>query len=216
MPAQQPKAFQLFGIISHEGAPRAFVEGALVVPYRDLGAVVSESAYLRLRASADRVAAYRRVVEDVFASRNILPAPFGTVFRSRDTLMRWFELHYFTLLDALAFIEDRVVARVRVSANGQPDDVKPAEPEKVLDVEASAQESFRVLRRHAVASLATAAHANPADKRPIVGASFLIERERWPQFADIVKEETKRMPALRIEQSGPWPPYDFIRMEFGG
>src|SRR5262245_3448544 len=115
MAAPPPKSYQLFGIISLDGAPPSFGEGTSVLAFRDLGAVIVESPYLRLRASGDRIAAYRRIVEGVFSTRSILPAPFGTVFRTRDTLLRWLEVHYFTLLDALTFIEDRVMARVRVT-----------------------------------------------------------------------------------------------------
>ena len=40
---------------------------------------------------------YRRVLEEVQASTAVLPAPPGTVFSTRDSLLRWLELHYFTL-----------------------------------------------------------------------------------------------------------------------
>jgi len=30
-----------------------------------------------------------------------------------------------------------------------------------------------------------------------------------------VREERLRLPELAIEQSGPWPPYDFVRLQFG-
>jgi hypothetical protein len=213
MAAPPPKAYQLFGIISLHGAPQSFGEGTSVVPFRDLGAIVAESPYLRLRASTDRIVLYRRVVEAVFGTRTILPAPFGTVFRSRDGLIRWLELHYFTLLDALGFIEDRVMTRVKVSSDDQPSQDASAPNEKAVELEQSVAESFRVLRRHAIATIPL---SHNADHAGALGASFLIERERWSQFADVVKEETKRLPALHVEQSGPWPPYDFVRMEFGG
>ena len=31
-----------------------------------------------------------------------------------------------------------------------------------------------------------------------------------------VKEEQKRLPDLRFEQTGPWPPYDFVRLDLDG
>ena len=46
-------------------------------------------------------------------------------------------------------------------------------------------------------------------------ASFLVERERWDVFNDIVREEQKRLREMRVECTGPWPPYDFVRMQFG-
>jgi hypothetical protein len=93
---------------------------------------------------------------------------------------------------------------------------------RVVDVQASAMESFRVLRRHAVASVPVAqpigdgpgAGRGGADAE-MVAASFLVERDRWSLFADVVAEEGKRFPDLRVECTGPWPPYDFVRMQFG-
>src|SRR4029078_8919378 len=74
-------------------------------------------------------------------------------------------------------------------------------------------DSFRVLRRHAVASLVMSNHAGSS--APSARASFLIERERWDVFNDIVKEEQKRLREMHVECTGPWPPYDFVRMQFG-
>jgi hypothetical protein len=213
-------AIQLFGVVAvdggHHGVSRFAdgAEGVSVVPFRDVGALVASAPYVRLKASEDRVRQYRHVVEGAFSNRTILPAPFGTVFRSEADLARWLELHYFTLVDALAYVEDRVMARVRLEPMRLPSIADTDEISmKVADLETSAAESFRLLRRHAVASI-------PAPPSPSAGpaaeASFLVERDRWGTFGDVVKEESKRFPELRIEQTGPWPPYDFVRMEFGG
>jgi hypothetical protein len=52
------------------------------------------------------------VLDALFAERTVLPAPPGTVFRGRDALAEWLELHYFTLVEALNFVDGRAVARV--------------------------------------------------------------------------------------------------------
>jgi hypothetical protein len=54
-----------------------------------------------------------------------------------------------------------------------------------------------------------------AEAAPAARASFLIERERWDVFCDIVREEQKRLREMHVECTGPWPPYDFVRMQFG-
>jgi hypothetical protein len=57
----------------------------------------------------------------------------------------------------------------------------------------------------------------PPENRPATAvASFLVERERWAQFEAAVLEEGRRDPELRYRVTGPWPPYDFVRMQFGG
>jgi hypothetical protein len=46
-------------------------------------------------------------------------------------------------------------------------------------------------------------------------AAFLVEQERWSEFVEQVREQAVRHDDLTFEQSGPWPPYDFVRMDFG-
>jgi hypothetical protein len=152
---------------------------------------------------------YRRIVEDIFGKAPVLPAPVGTVFRSRETLTRWLELHYVTLSEALSFVEDRAVARVHVGrVNG-----KVGERETGADVAAAAAESLRLLRRHAVIAV-------PLKSEQITGivlsSAFLIDRELWDDFVAAVGDQRRRNPGLALDLSGPWPPFDFVRMQFGG
>lgn len=55
----------------------------------------------------------------------------------------------------------------------------------------------------------------PRDVRD-VSASFLVERSRWREFAEAVAAEARPASGIEIVLSGPWPPYDFVRFEFGG
>jgi hypothetical protein len=211
VPAPQ-HALQLFGIISLDVSGTAPIRGISVVSFRDLGALVADTAYAVPAATAPHVAEYRRIVEGVFARQTIVPAPFGTVFRSRDSLMRWLELHYFTLLEAVTFVSDRAMARVSVSYGQEPDSTMAMAIDADL-LDTAADESFRLLRRHAIASLVLSNHSGAM--MPMARASFLVERDRWDVFNDIVREEQRRLREMRVECTGPWPPYDFVRMQFG-
>jgi hypothetical protein len=207
------RALQLYGIISLDVSGDASpVRGVNVVTFRDLGALVTDTSYVAPAPTAAHVAEYRRVVEGAFARQTIVPAPFGSIFRGRDSLMRWLELHYFTLVEAVTFVADRAMARVVVSYGDEPENTTAmAIDADVLD--STADESFRLLRRHAVASIVINNHTGEAG--PAARASFLIERERWDVFNDIVREEQKRLREVHLECTGPWPPYDFVRMQFG-
>ena len=209
-PAQH--ALQLFGIISLDISGTTPMRGVNIVSFRDLGALVADSPYAAPSATAQHVAEYRRVIEGVFGRQTIVPAPFGTVFRSRDSLLRWLELHYFTLLEALTFVTDRAMARVSVSYGQEPDNTMAMAIDADL-LDTAADESFRLLRRHAIASLVVSNHSGII--MPIARASFLVERDRWEVFNDIVREEQRRLREMRVECTGPWPPYDFVRMQFG-
>jgi hypothetical protein len=213
VPAAQQRAVQLYGIISLDvSGTTSPVRGVNVIAFRDLGALVADTAYAAPSPSAPNISEYRRVVEGAFARQTIVPAPFGAVFRGRDSLMRWLELHYFTLIEAVGFVADRAMARVTVGYGEEPANTSAmAIDADVLDK--AADESFRILRRHAVASLVMSNDAGSA--APSARAAFLIERERWDVFNGIVHEEQKRLREMQVECTGPWPPYDFVRMQFG-
>jgi hypothetical protein len=213
VPSAPPRALQLFGVISLDvSGTTSPVRGVTVVAFRDLGALVTETAYTAPSPTAQHLGDYRRVVEGAFARQTVVPAPFGSVFRSRESLMRWLELHYFTLIEAVTFVADRAMARVSVSYGDEPENTTAMSIDADL-LETSADESFRVLRRHAVASLVMTSHSGAA--APAARASFLIERDRWDVFNEVVREEQKRLREMHLECTGPWPPYDFVRMQFG-
>ena len=188
--------------------------GAQGIAFRDLAAVVQEVPFVRAQPGPDELGRHWAVVRGVFAGRSVLPAPPGVVFPSRDILARWLELHYAALTDALAFLDGRAEARVHIERVPlTPAEGVPALDALAPDVSAAAGEAFRVLRKHAVASVVM----RPPEDRPATAlASFLVERERWGEFEQAVFEQGQQDPELRCRVTGPWPPYDFVRMQFGG
>jgi hypothetical protein len=70
-------------------------------------------------------------------------------------------------------------------------------------------------RSYLAGSTGDGVHAHGRDVAD-VSASFLVDRSHWREFADAVAAEVGRQPALEIRLTGPWPPYDFVRLQFGG
>lgn len=210
--------FKLFGVAPYEAAEsRPPAPGASAVPFRDLAAIVGETPVARPTLAPPNLDEHVRTVDAVFAQQAILPAPPGVVFRTADALSRWLEIHYVTLSDALGFVEGRAAARVYVRERAPESGAPRASTQTVelgADLETVAAGSFRVLRRHAAASVSAKPSGDGAAGLA-VGASFLVDRERWQLFADVVAEEARRMPDLEYVLTGPWPPYDFVRMQFG-
>jgi hypothetical protein len=202
-------ALRLYGITDVEHHAQAKPpEGAELLHFRDVAAIVGPGEYSAAAPSGEVIEQYRRIVDDVFCKAPVLPAPVGTVFRSRETLTRWLELHYVALTEALSFVEDRAVARVHVGrVNG-----RQAERETGSEVAAAAADSLRSLRRHAVVAV-------PLKSEQVTGivlsSSFLVDRELWDDFVAAVDDQRKRNPGLALDVSGPWPPFDFVRMQFG-
>jgi hypothetical protein len=220
---------RLYGVVGldaahHEEPPPATPDTALVA-YRDVAAVVEPAAYAAEPVGAVALERHRAVVDEVFARRTVVPAPPGTVFRSRETLAGWLELHYFTLVEALGFLDDRAVARVTAARADDPapsraaplllDQGAPGEERATGDLLlTAAAEPFRELRREAVSLLVL--RAEELGDPLAAYASFLVERARWAHFEQAVEAEARRHPGLTLRVSGPWPPYDFVRMQFRG
>jgi hypothetical protein len=203
-------ALRLHAVTPHEAAqPHVLRDGARAVLFRDLAAIVTDREKFSLDEVDPALAnEHRMIVDAVFKNQVVLPTPAGIVFRTEHVLCRWMELHYVALTDALAFVSDRSAARVHVSrADGDKDDRDAGS-----DLAEAAGEIFRNLRRRAVASV-------PLTVEQVTGlvlsGAFLIETELWGEFEREFVAARDAHPSLRIELTGPWAPYDFVRMQFG-
>jgi hypothetical protein len=181
-----------------------------VIPFRDLCAIVSEQKTYGLDEITPALAdQHRAIVDRIFRRAAVLPAPVGVVFRAPDVLTKWMDLHYVSLTGALDFVEDRAAARVHiVRADGKSEDLETGS-----DLAAAAAEAIRALRRRAVAVV-------PLRLEKITGlvlsAAFLVEREIWTEFLAAVEEQHDAHHLMRFDVTGPWAPYDFVRMQFEG
>ena len=204
-------ALRLYGVAAVEsGHTSSLAEGTTLTHYRALAAVVEPSTYALTSLDDGEMANYLRVLEEVHSHTSVLPAPPGTVFQSQSTLTRWLELHYFTLTEALSVIDGHAAARVSITMQGKH------ELEAQKSFAALAADSLRLLRSQAAATV-TLPKADADDEEGVIArASFLIDTQRWQAFNDTVSKEAERQNALDFQVTGPWPPYDFVRMQFGG
>jgi Gas vesicle synthesis protein GvpL/GvpF len=201
----------LYGVATVEsGQAMSLAEGTTLLHYRALAAIVEPSPYTVSSLGDDEMGNYVRVLEESHSRSTVLPAPPGTVFQSQSTLMRWLELHYFTLTEALSVVEGHAAARVSVTTHGSEED------DSRKSLAGLAAESLRLLRSQAAATVSLPIADGDDEDGVVARASFLVDTQRWQAFTDTVSAEAKRQPALDFRVTGPWPPYDFVRMQFGG
>jgi hypothetical protein len=207
-------ALRLYGVAAVEsGQATSLAAGTTLVHYRALAAIVEPSSYSVTNLDDDATSKYLAVLEEAYSHASVLPAPPGTVFQSHSILTRWLELHYFTLTEALAVIEGHSAARVSITTHSTLDN---GDGDAQKSFAALAAESLRLLRSQAAATV-TLPKADGDDEEGVVArASFLIDSQRWQTFNDTVTKEAQRQSALDFRVTGPWPPYDFVRMQFGG
>jgi hypothetical protein len=209
--AQNTVALRLYGVAAVEsGHAMSLAEGTTLVHYRALAAIVEPSPYAVSKLEDPEMSKYLAVLEEAQSHSAVLPAPPGTIFQSQPTLTRWLELHYFTLTEALSVIDGHAAARVSVTSQGKQ------EEDSRKSFAAMAAESLRLLRSQAAATVTLPKADGDEEEGVLARASFLVDTQRWQAFKDMVSKESQRQESLDFQVTGPWPPYDFVRMQFGG
>lgn len=196
----------LFGVVPiSAGDGNSLAPNTELVITGDVGAVVRPAAFERIEQSESEVDAYEQVVEAVFDRQTILPAPFGVVFRNTDHITRWLQMHYLTLTEAIHLVEGRCEVRVHMRHRDETKVVDEPDTETTQ----AAMEFYHAVSREADAAVML---RRPALQAVLSGA-FLIDRSEWERFSAIVAREAFKYEMLLVEQTGPWPPYDFVRMQ---
>ena len=180
--------------------------GSLVIRVRELGAVARAAPTATYNPAAD-TGEYEALLEALFTRGAILPAPPGLVFRTPDALRAWMEQNYVGLAEGVSFLSGRCEARVHVRAIAHGMTANEIEVAKQ-----QATDAIRTLRHGAVATVTLGEPEPPV----LLSVAFLLKASEWNTFSESVLEEEERYPQLRFEQTGPWIPYDFVRLDLGG
>jgi hypothetical protein len=166
------------------------------VRYRDLEALVRPAPYETPALGKEELQAHQQMVENAMRRDTILPAPYGIVFRSRRHVIRFLEDQYIVLDEALAFLDGHWELRLHISA--AEDDAGP-------ELHELATHLYSELRRFARAAV-------PLDEGDILGAAFLVDRTAWIEFVERADDLSTSHPEVSFDITGPWPPYDFVKM----
>jgi len=171
------------------------------VRYRDLEALVRAVPYEQPADGQEALRDHQRVVEAAMRRGTVLPLPYGIVFRGRRSLIRLLQEQYLVIDDALSFVDGAWELRLHVTA------ASPAEsPAELGDL---AMQCYTELRRHARAAVTLPRET--AGKR-VLTAAFLVERTGWIEFVERADDLGGAHPELAFDVTGPWPPYDFVRV----
>lgn len=202
-------SLRVYGIMTQDGETRPKLPDRVkLIVMRELCALVEEGDFSANDLHPGDTPRHLEIISSLFKDEAVLPLPVGTVFRNEEVLNRWMDLHYVALSDALAWVEDRFAARVHITrASG-----RPADRDTGSDLAAVAAEVTRGLRRHAVSTVSL---HNEQVTGITLSAAYLVERQLWQEFTNAVDDEREKHPQLKIELTGPWPPYDFVRLQLG-
>ncbi|MGH7648708.1 MAG: GvpL/GvpF family gas vesicle protein [Gemmatimonadaceae bacterium] len=200
---------RLFGVAS--AARDADGNGAAecgFVRTRDLAALFKPVADAHKELDPSDIDLHQRVVEAAFERGGVLPAPCGTVFRSTEELRRWLEQNYIALSEGLQFVAGRCEVRIHLARRPTQDGAPQA-----AVAPTAITECFRALRR--VSAAAMTLPPTSAPEPSLFSAAFLLDRERMAEFDAALHALEHRHAGVSIRPTGPWPPYDFVRLDFG-
>ncbi|HUF14044.1 MAG TPA: GvpL/GvpF family gas vesicle protein [Longimicrobiales bacterium] len=194
--------YYLYGV-NRAGAWRSSLgskdrEELLRIRYRDLEALVRPCAFSMPTFDRDAVQEHQRVIWNASKRDTLLPAPCGIVFRGRRAIIRFLQEQYIPLEEGIALVEGHWELRLHL---------KPTIPELRSEAAEGALHVYSELRR-----FARAAFPFPHEEEHVLSAAFLVNRGNWLQFMDQAEELGHRHTDLTFDVTGPWPPYDFVRI----
>ena len=183
---------------SWRGAGPGSADELIKVRYRDLEALVRPVPYQLPDLDDTRLTEHQRLVESSMRRGTVLPAPYGVVFRGRRSVIRFLEDQYIVLDEGLAFIDGHWELRLHMSGDEKDDGLR--ELSTVL---------YSEMRRFARAAIPL-----PSGGTRLLSAAFLVDRSAWIEFVERSDDLNTSHPELSFDVTGPWPPYDFVRITF--
>ena len=169
--------------------------------YRDFAPVVSNAAVKKYEASDEEVELHRKVVEQVMKEHSVLPVAYGMSFKNKKLLLIAMSVGYKAMKKAMNEVDNRVELGVKLFLPKEKATWDGKDKCKSVFLEA--------LKKKAVQSK----ELKRFSERLILNTSFLIDRDKINDFSSEVEQLGNKYPDLKIQYSGPWPPYNFVDIQ---
>jgi hypothetical protein len=207
--AAEQQGLLLHGVVRARGHERALAKltGAAgddeLIEHRGMAALVRAVPYRLPDWNRELIQQHSVTIERAMRRATIVPAPYGIVFRAREHIVEFLEDQHVALDEALSFLDGAFEMRLHIQPSGRRPDVSEGE---LVDQAAS---FYTALRRRS-----RAAFTLPAEGRRVLSAAFLVSRADWVSFVEYADELDADHPEFQFDLTGPWPPYDFVRVAF--
>jgi hypothetical protein len=209
------------------------------VNYRDIAAVVSDTALEVHDPTRENVLAHERVNEIVMKRYTVIPMSFGTVFKTRDDIQELLRSAYEAFKDVLNKMEDKLEFGLKVlwdrdliikELETENEDIRRLKGEitsqkgstyfarmqygRLIDAALQGRsERYVADVFRALRDVSVASRSNkPIGDRMIMNAAFLVSRSMEQAFDLRVKDIGQRYDKLTFKYTGPWPPYNFVNI----
>lgn len=200
----------VYCVIKADGGRKSFgnigfgEEEVYTIRYKDFAAVVSDSPVKEYEATEEDVEIHKRVAEKVMKDYSVLPVAYGMVFKNKKLLLLAMNKARKPMKKAMKAVDNGVELGVKA--------IIPKESSISPPVDGWASDIFEYLKRKAVESKKLRLFS----QRLILNASFLVERDKIEEFSKEVGGLKDKYGPLKIQYTGPWPPYNFVDIHILG
>jgi hypothetical protein len=184
-----------FGNIGFKG------EEVYTLEYKDFAPVVSSAAVKKYEVSDEEVELHRKVVEQVMKEHSVLPVAYGMVFKNKKLLLVAMSAGYKAMKKAMSEVDNKVELGVKVFL--------PKEAASWDGKEKCKSDFMEALRKKAAQSKELKLFSD----RLIMNASFLVDKNKIDDFSGEVEQLGNKYLDIKIQYSGPWPPYNFVDIQ---
>jgi hypothetical protein len=171
------------------------------IPCGDIAAVVSNAPFKEYVLTEDNVRTHNQLITLVMEEHPVVPMAFGMAFKNEEVLKGFLERMRGDLKKALWEVEGKVELGVKV--------IKPKGAE--FDEDAFASE-IKALRELAAKSKL----GKRFSKRLVLNAFYLVAKEKVEAFLGAANALEEKFKQLRVQCTGPWPPFNFATIKVGG
>lgn len=191
-----------FGSIGFEG------EEVYTIGYKDFAAVVSDSPVREYEATEQEVEIHKRVAEQVMKDYSVLPVAYGMVFRNKKILLLTMSKARKAMKKAMKAVDNKVELGIKVILPKEAAEWDGKNREEFIK---QCEPNFNALKRIATESKKLKLFS----ERLILNASFLVDRDKVGEFSRAAGELNDKY-QLKIQYTGPWPPYNFVDIHILG
>jgi hypothetical protein len=176
-------------------------EEVYTLEYRDFAPVVSNAPVKNYEVNDEEVELHRKVVEHVMKEHDVIPVAYGMAFKNKKLLLFAMSAGYKAMRKAMTEITNKVELGVKV--------LLPKEDASWDGKEQCRSDFMEALKKNNTQSKELKLFSD----RLIMNSAFLVDRDKIEDFSDeIAKLETKYA-NLKVQYSGPWPPYNFVDIQ---
>lgn len=170
------------------------------VSFGDIAAVVTDTSVMVYEPSDDNLQRHNDVVSEVLKGHTVVPVAFGMVIKDGLRLKSVLEIAGTQITKAIDVVKGKVELGVRV--------IRPKGAE--FDEEGFASDIKRLPEMAAASKL-----SRRVSNSLLLDIHYLVAKEDAERFYEEIGRLVEKYKELKINSTGPWAPYHFVKIKIG-